>query len=166
MEKERNRILKVGDIYRFRYNEEFLKDKFEPYHCFDGLMTVKESDKGLVLIDGYWSSGNRWFTIKDALEQGDLTFICNLDEVETISEYDSKYFNEKDIYIVPFHSGYRTVIYKRKGAEKCRETILKVLEAKVSYAKSSVESAERSLEWAERDLEKAKVEQDIDEIYV
>lgn len=158
--------IKINDVYRFRYNPEHVKKLHSPYHCFDGLLKVRQSDKGLILVDGYWSSDNKWFTLGDALKQGELEFICNLDEVEQINKYESKYYNEKDIFILPYHSGYHTMYLKRKGAEKCRETIMKQLEAKIQKAKSDLESAKRSLEWAEKDYERALKEEDINKIYL
>jgi len=166
MEKQLKFKIKEGDIYNFRYNEQFMKGNFEPYHCFDGILTVKPSEKGLILEDGYWSSDNRWFTLDKALSEGELTFVCNINEVEVIKEYESMYYNEKDIFILPFHSGYRTVYYKRKGSEKCKETILNQLTAKVQQAESSLISARRSLEWAKEELEKAKKEEDVNKIYL
>lgn len=167
MEEKRNRSIKEGDIYKFRYNEQFMKGNFEPYHCFDGILTVKPSyEKGLILVDGYWSSDNRWFTLDKALSEGELTFICNVNEVEVIKEYESMYYNEKDIFRLPFHSGYHTVYYKRKGAEKCKETILNQLTVKVQQAESSLTSAQRGLEWAKESLEKAKKENEVNKIYL
>lgn len=158
--------IKINDVYRFRYNPEHAKKLHSPYHCFDGILKVRKSDKGLILVDGYWSSDNKWFTLKDALKQGSLEFICNLDDVEQIDEHKSKYYNEKDIFVLPYHSGYHTMYLKRKGAEKCKETIMKQLEAKVQYAKSQIESAKRSLEWAESKYEKSLKQEDINKIWL
>src|SRR5690242_6119857 len=89
---------KVNDVFSFRYNEEEAKKKFEPYHCFDGQLVVKEISGKLALVDTYWGSGdNRRFTIEEAKKQGRLTFKCNLDEVEKADYNDVNYYNEEDI---------------------------------------------------------------------
>lgn len=159
--------LRVNDIYKFRYNEEQERLMVSPYHCFDGILTVKEYDKReLVLVDGYWSSENKWFTLKDALEKGKLTLICNLNETEKITEHESKYYDEKDIFILPFHSGYNTVWLKRKSAEKSREVMLNHLKNKVEDRKQKLESAKRALEMVELDYQKALIEEDLNKIYL
>ena len=76
-----------NDVFDFRYKPEEVKKRFEPYHCFDGTLVVKKySDGKIFLVDTYWGGGDsRTFTPEKAIEQGELTFLCNLDEMVAVS---------------------------------------------------------------------------------
>ena len=78
-----------NDVFNFRYKPEEAKKRFETYHCFDGTLVVKKySNDKLYLVDTYWCGGdNKTFTPDEAIEKGELTFLCNLDEMVDIKKW-------------------------------------------------------------------------------
>ncbi len=131
--------IKVNDVYKFAYNEEWCKKKAEPYWCFDGTLIVKQGNDGnLYLVDTYWGmdggSSNKTFTLEEALEKGSLHFYCNLDEVEECSEYDFNYYADEDLFDLSYQNRCYRRFYKRKGAKRSAEKMKKVLEEKIKEA--------------------------------
>lgn len=139
--------LKVNDVYSFRYNEEEIKKRFEPYHCFDGQLVVKKRHGGdLYLVDTYWGSGdNRTFTLEKALNEGTLTFKCNLDEVENIREHEFGYYDDSDLFNLSHQHGCYKHYTKRKGAERSKGKMLDTINKKIS-------DTEYEIQWAQRNL--------------
>ena len=59
LKEDKNMDIKLNDVYRFRYREEMIKCKFEPYWCFDSQLIVTQNKKReLFLVDTYWGFGN------------------------------------------------------------------------------------------------------------
>jgi hypothetical protein len=161
--------IKEGDVYKFRYNEEYLKNRIsqysDPYHCFDGKLVVKKANAGnLYLEDTYWNTDNKKFTLDEALEQGSLKFIVNLEDVEPIQEYNEQYYSYDDLFDLSYQKGCYRKIMKRKGAEKCPQRIKEVLEEKLRSAEYAVESKSREVRDIKEKLE--KIEQGNIEFYL
>jgi hypothetical protein len=115
--------IKLNDVYKFKYNND---DCLNKYHCFDGQLIVKQNTHGkLYLEDTYYidSVGSRIFTLEKALQEGTLTFFCNLDELEKCKKSDLSYYDNKDIFNLSYQHGYRSAYYKRKGSKKSIEKI-------------------------------------------
>lgn len=149
--------LKLNDAYKFRYNEEW-REK-HPYceHCFDGKLIVrKEKDGKLFLQDTYWggSSTSRTFTLDKALSQGELTFICNLDEVEKCREEDYKYYNDEDIFNLSSQEGCYKDFYIRKGAERSADKMKSTIKNKIQKTISEIDFANSELERLDEKLKK------------
>lgn len=145
--------IKLNDVYKFRYNEKYLKELFEPYWCFDGQLIVKQNKNGeLYLQDTYWGFNGgecKVFTLKQVLERGELTFICNLDEVEECKEYDLKYYDDNDLFDLSYQHGRYKLYFKRKEAKKSPEKMRNVIEIKI-------ETAEHEILWQQRLIEQLK----------
>lgn len=131
--------IKLNDVYRFRYNEEYLKNKLDLYWCFDGQLIVKEKNGELYLEDTYWGSDNRKFTLKEALERGSLTFICNLDNVIECGEYNLQYYADEDIFNLSYQSGCYKKYCIRKNAKHSAEKMKAVLNEKITNSKREIE---------------------------
>lgn len=141
--------LKLNDVYRFRYNDP--SKNYNSYHCFDGQLIVKQkASSNLYLEDTYWcSGGNRTFTLEQALREGKLNFVCNLNEVEKINESELKYYADEDIFDLSYqHSCYKKYV-KRKDAVRCPEKMERVLIRKI-------EELEHNIEWENARLIEAK----------
>lgn len=139
--------IKINDVYSFRYNAEETKKMFEPYHCFDGQLIVRESNKGgLILVDTYWSYDNRTFTLEEALSKGQLTFKFNIDDVQDLKLYDMDYYADEDIFDFSHQHGCYKRYVLRKGAEKSIEKQERVLLEKIDNCKRNIESEKRSLD--------------------
>lgn len=152
---DRKHTFRVNDVYQFRYNAEMVEKLVYPYHCFDGTLTVRATDNGkLILVDGYWSSDNRTFTIDEAFEQGTLEFLCNLDDVVETSDSSNKYYDDDDLITVCHHAGYRNKYYLKKGAEKSISKMLSVLGNQIDYERHLIESSKRNIEMIKKKIER------------
>lgn len=143
--------IKLNDVYLFRYNEEYNKKLFEPYWCFDGQLIVKQNRNGeLYLQDTYWGfdgGEKKTLTLEQVLERGELTFVCNLDEVEKCEEYHLNYYDDKDLFDLSYQHGCYKAYFKRKGANKSIDKMKKVLEEKIK-------STEREILWQQSELQR------------
>jgi len=152
--------IKLNDVYRFRYNEELIKNKFEPYWCFDGQLVVKQSNNGeLYLEDTYWCSGNnKIFTLNEALQKGTLEFICNLDDVEECFIWDLDYYADEDLFNLSYQHNYYKKYYKRKGAKKSVKKMKAILEEKIKHTEQMIEWKKNQLKNLKDELEKLNTE--------
>jgi len=133
--------IKLNDVYKFRYHEEVRNKKaFDSYWCFDGKLIVKENKDGLYLQDTYLNSGDdRRFTLNEALKQGILTFICNLDDVEEIGEYNIQYYNDEDVFDLSTQKGCRKKYCIKKGTKRSAEKMKSVLNEKIEDSERKIE---------------------------
>jgi len=167
METEEKIEIKENDVYHFRYNNYESKKRHDPYHCFDGQMVVvKNNDGGLSLLDTYWSSKHNGFktgggysrrkTLEEAFSEGELKFICNLDDVEEINEHDTKYYSNEDVFDLSYqHHCYRFFV-KKKGAERNAEKIINGIQDEIENEKYRIKSSERSIERLTETLKKVR----------
>jgi hypothetical protein len=146
---------KENNVYLFRYNEAELKARFSPYHCFDGQLVVKVNSKGeKYFVDTYWASKYDGFvssqgveskTIDEALSQGELTFVCNLNDVEEIKECERKYYDDEDIFDLSYQHHCYSYFVKRKGAVRSQAKMLQSIKTKIEEAEYKKQSAERDI---------------------
>ena len=142
--------IKLNDVYKFRYHEEVRNKKvFDPYWCFDGQLIVKENKNGLYLEDTYWSGDSRKFTLEEALQDGILTFVCNLDDVIECREYNLQYYEDEDTFNLSYQSGCYKKYCVRKNAKRSPEKMKSVLNEKI-------EESERKIKWLTSDVESYK----------
>jgi superfamily II helicase len=116
--------IKLNDVYSFQFNEEYIKTHFEPYHCFDGQLIVKNYNGELRLKDTYYST-SKYFTLEELQSVGTLTFKCNLNDVETCRESDKMYYAKEDIINLSYQRGCYKWFVKKKGAKRVKEVMLK-----------------------------------------
>lgn len=146
---------KENDVFEFRYKPEELKKRFAPYHCFDGTLVVKKYDGKIYLVDTYWSGGDsRIFTPEKAIEQGELTFLCTLEEMVDIKEYETLYYDDTDIVKMYIHAGYRSRFLIKKGTQRSQSKMLQSIRQKIEDEHSKIRSAENSLKWLNETLKK------------
>lgn len=151
--------LKENDVYSFRYNDEAKAKIPYPYHCFDGQLIVQKlSSGGFILKDTYWGGSNdcKWFTLEDALKQGELKLKCNLSEVEKISEHQLCYYADKDIFDLSHQHGCYKDYKVRKGAPRSSEKMLRVIQQQIEDAIYRKGAAERELVRLSEKLEKVQ----------
>ena len=147
--------LKIGDVYRFFYNEEQRKKEGYPgalQHCFEGLLVAKKSGEEIILVDTFWGindSGNKTFTLKDATSKGTLTYYCNLEDIEKIKKYELEDYQDVDLFSISTqHACDESCIYyyKRKGAVKSPSKKIEVLNRKISEEKHNIDWSIRKIE--------------------
>lgn len=153
--------MKVGDVFRFHY---FERAKYSG-HCFDGQLVVMERYGGLVLCDTYWGfnrcdQDTKRFTPEQAEREGELTFVCNLGDVEEIKDYEAPLYADGDTFNLSHQHGCYRKWAKRKGARRDRAAILRNAQEKLADARRKAQSAMHSVEWAARQYQKAETATD------
>lgn len=143
--------MRNGDVYRFSYTD--TSGMHMPYHCFDGqLVAFEQSDGSFLLRDTYWlhdfkeRSDTRTFTEADAKAEGELVFVCNLNDVQKIKKHDADYYDDGDLFNISYQHGCYPCMALRKGAAKSPEKMLRVIEQRTAEARRNIESAQREIE--------------------
>ena len=96
-DKQRNDVItdidqiQVNDVFRFRWHDG--SGGFMPDHCFDGKLIAREQNGEILLIDTYWLSNNKRFSLKEdspryVFKKGKIRFVCNLDDIEKITRHE------------------------------------------------------------------------------
>lgn len=144
-----------GDVYRFVYSQaEWERARSGLGHgdlnwAFDGQLIYRDG----LLCDTYWGldwrgDTGRRFHVAEAVAKGKLTFVCNINDVETIRDYEYELYAESDAFNLCHQHGCYKHFVKRKGAKRDPERMRAVVERKVAEARSAVDSAIRQLEYA------------------
>ncbi len=159
--------VKENDVFDFRYKPE-VEDKINESwggssrHCFDGQLIAKKDYKNhWSFVDTYWSFGNggddsHSFSLKEIREQGKITFVCNLADIEEIQEYEQKYYDDKDIFNLSHQHGCYKFYAIKKGTKKSNTKMLKTVNDKIQEAKRDLERAGDKIE--EYSQKKTKIE--------
>lgn len=156
--------IKVKDVFHATW-----KDSSKSNHCFEGLLVAEQWDRGIVLVDTYWNSENKWFTPEQAEVQLNLTYYCNLDDYELKNVPNAGKYYDKGDYIY-MHSQHACVescryFYLKKGAIKSKDKMIASLNEKIEEAKREISSANSTIEWALKDIEKIENGQ-LENIYI
>ena len=152
--------MKVNDIYKIRYTDDYKKTIFDPHHCFEGLGVVKEISNQLILADTFWGIGDysgKTFSNKDVGAKIKIDYIGNLDDLEPIYRQDIDYLDDTDVVVLSRqHACAKSCIsyYKKKGAVKSAKKIEAVVREKIEDAKHRIKSASRDVERLEETLGK------------
>jgi hypothetical protein len=149
--------IKLGDVYNFSYNAEWSKKIFDPRWCFDGQLIVKQDGEGeLYLQDTYWGwddNEGKYFTLIEALNRGELTFVCNLNEVEKCNKRDMCYYADEDIFDLSYQHGCYENYYKKKNAVISHDKMEQVLKDKIEILEREIEYKKSDLKWRKEQLE-------------
>lgn len=149
--------IKLNDVYRFRYSDEYNSNGKDNYWCFDGQLVVKEGrENTLILQDTYWSSDSKTFSLEEALKKGSLKFICSMEDVIECQENDRKYYKPEDIFDLSCQHHYRKAIYRNKEARKDLGIMQESLEDMIGETEREIQYAKNSLEFLQEKLEKVK----------
>ena len=155
--KTEQKQINEGDVFNFSYKPEIREKMSYPDHCFDGqLVARKNSDGEIVLIDTYWGSSDRHFTIGEAEEKGILTFRFNIGEVENTNEDVERYYKKEDWFNFSHQHGCYKRFVVRKGAKKDKEIMLNAIGEKLREKHEKI----KSLSWDIQRLgeDKARIE--------
>lgn len=144
--------LKEKDVYQARWKERSWGDQKD--HCFEGLLVVlRDHTDKLLLVDSFWGVGkmdeyNKKYTLEDAKKHFDLTYYCNLDEIEPVGSYDLNYYaNEDVIFLHDQHACVESCkyYYIKKGATRNRDKMIETLNKKIEESKYIIERETRNL---------------------
>jgi len=136
-------------IYRFVFSEEYKQQNSNKnlYHCFDGILIpssktytygfneknelIENNNKTFTFSDTYWGNGEVKFrSFEELLSKGNISLICNMDEVEPIEEKEIKYYKDKDIVNLSRHHGHYKRFFKHKNAIRDKQTIINLIDEK------------------------------------
>lgn len=146
LKKEHTPQFVENDVYNFRYKPDEFKKRFEPYHCFDGILVVQKHNDKIYLVDTYWSTGdNKIFTPEKAISEGELTFLCNLDEMMDIKSSETVYYDDADIVELNIHAGHRNRFLIKKDTVRSQSKMLQVIKHKIENEHCKIRGAESSL---------------------
>lgn len=145
--------VRENDVFRFRYSDQvergIREHSYDAYHCFDGILKAHERMDGMIILwDTYWgtvSNSSRWFTVEEAHEKGELTFVCNLDDVDPIRESDMKYYDDSDVFALRIHHGYRNEYYLRRGAERSQTKMLETINSQIESTEQDIRHGQDKL---------------------
>lgn len=169
--------LKLGDVYTFSWNsEEYDKQLWQGSlsHCFEGLLVVmnypiyQESSNSykdeLRLVDTFWGvnsiSNNKSFTLEEAQKKGNLSFYCNLFEIEPVKNCDLDKYDDDDIYRL--HDQHSCVescnyYYIKKGAKKSPKKRISVIDAKINTLESDIAYKIREIKFLSAERQKIEI---------
>ncbi len=102
---------KDGDVFYWSW-----KDRSKSGHCCAWVAIYR----GNTLEDTFWSSDNKRWTPEKAIQELDLEFKGNLNDLEKIDRWESEYYHPLDITDLQHSNSSGAPIYKRKGSTKDR----------------------------------------------
>ena len=149
--------LKEGNIYFWSYKE--LWEGGDPYWCKSRIAIVKNGR----LKDTYSGGGHNDTTLD--LDEVDLEYQGNLDDLVNIPKHQIKYYRKEDIVNLTHANSYGSQIYLKKGAQKDVDAIRSELNGRRNEANREISHAVSRLEYLQRQLlllEQGK----IDEVYL
>lgn len=156
--------LRQGDVFLFVYSQQtWDRARSGIGHgdlnwCFDGQLEVQADGR---LRDTYWSANDgRSFTHAEALAQGTLTFVCNLNDVDLCPAGNLRHYAPEDGFDISYQHGCYKRFAVRKGAVRNRDRMLSELDAQMRAVHEDAAMHQRQ---ALRDIEalsamRAKVE--------
>lgn len=129
-----------GDVYRFSYSEAARERwRTDPYWCFDGQVVVRNGQ----LCDTYWSFGACGDARVVRPEDGTLTFVCNLNDVREVKEYECKHYAESDCFNLSSQHGCYKRFAVRKDAPRSPERMLEEIRKKEQAIRDEMERVVR-----------------------
>jgi hypothetical protein len=144
-----------GDVFAFSYNQAArarARDGLghgDLSWCFDGQLVWRRDH----FVDSYWGIeagvvDGRKMTWSEALRDGSLRFLCNLNDVESIREDQYPLYGDGDAFNLSHQHGCHKFFVKRRGAKKNKARMAEAVEAKVTSARSEVDRAVNALMYA------------------
>lgn len=135
--------LQEGDVYRFSYSQAEREKAAQGWsgslhHCFDGTVVVR----GGKLVDTYWDSSNQGRVVTP--EQGELTFVCNLNEVRNVAEHETLQYDESDVFDLRYNHGCIKRWMVRNDAKPSAKRILDEIRKKRNAVENEMQRAVRS----------------------
>ncbi|MDR3551249.1 MAG: hypothetical protein P4L31_07590 [Candidatus Babeliales bacterium] len=158
------REIKLNDVFHANY-----KDTSKSNRCFEGLLVARQGNDRIILVDTFWNSENKWWTLEDVENELNLTYYCNLDDYDLKNIPNAQKFYDKTDYIY-MHSQHACVescryFYLKKGATKSKDKMIASLNEKIEEAKCKISSANSTIEWALKDIKKIE-NGELENIYI
>lgn len=140
--------MREGDYFLWEFKQKVVKNRQDSvragtlYWCCARKAIVKNGR----LCDIFWSTegeGMSW-TVEEAADLLDLTFLANKDDIEPTTH--EKYYDKKDVIDLSHPNSLERGIYIRKDAQRSRAAMSSLLEDKIESAEYALSSAKRDLD--------------------
>lgn len=134
-------VLNEGDVFTFSYSQAE-RDKAAQgwagslHHCFDGQLVVRNGK----LCDTFWGFEASEPRIVRP-DQGELTFVCNLNDVREIREYETRQYDAADVFNLTHHHGHHKRFAVRKNATTSGTRMLEEIRMKRSVTEDEMKRA-------------------------
>lgn len=154
--------IKENDVFNANYKKGFEKSQIELSWNLDcQLIARKDKDGDIVLFDSFGSAyydfnddgvydfsfpSSKMFFVENALKRFDLTFKCNLSDIERINYGDRHYYNEGDVFDLSYHENLYCLFFIKKGVKKSKEKLLNAIDEKLKDAVEKIENLELDIE--------------------
>jgi hypothetical protein len=155
---------KVGDIFRWSWNAETLK-KYEDkksagtlYWCCSRICVFEDDGK---LWDTYWSScksENKRFTLEDAEERLELTYVGNFNDLTEAKRGDRAYYEDKYCVDISHPNMSRGGFYLRKGATKSLDKMRRIMKRNIKKLQYDADHAQRMVNEMEKELDNLSID--------
>lgn len=164
--------IKPGDVFRFSWHYDESKQHTDRMWCFDGKLVAHQAGDGILLVDTYWDGGQRVhsdagkrFTPEEAFKAGSLEFICNLNDVEPVKDYECRWYDKEDLFDLSYQHRCYGRYMKRKGAKKSKEAMRRALAEDRREVEENLRAAVHKLEWIARSLQQIEDAPDVEKLY-
>lgn len=132
--------LTEGDVYNFTYSDaERARTRMDLNWCFDGQVVVRNGR----LCDTYWGFNSGESRIVTP-EQGTLTFVCNLNDVIEIQHYQTRRYDDADVFNLSHQHGCHKLFVRRKDAQPSATKMLAQIDDRMREVRHEAERAVRS----------------------
>lgn len=136
-------IVKIGDVFNFRFKTVDTKPGIDPYWCFDGQLVAElENDGDIILFDTYYSYDRKAWTIEELKSKGELKFRFNTNDVTVVDKHKLNYYDDSDW----FDFSYQKHCYKRyvlkneaiKSKSKMTQVVMDIMKNERSKIDNSI----------------------------
>ena len=139
--------MKEGDVYRWYYKDDEEYRKRNPstaYWCMDNQCVVKDGK----LYDTYWcynldTFGSSCREVNP--EDVDLTFICNLHDINFIHYTDVDEYEK--VYNLSYHKQHKRLFAVDKGVTKSNNAIKAKLVKEIKKAEHEISYLQHTIQW-------------------
>ena len=159
--------IKNGDVYRFHWHPdpEPVQGR-DRYWCFDGQLVAVDG----LLVDTFWRFGvrdthSRTFTVEEACKAGELTYVCNVNDLEPAPHSAERWYDKADLFDLSHQHRCYGKLMLRKGAKKNKEAMLRALSADRKEAEDDLRAAVHKIEWVARTRQIVEDAADVEKVY-
>lgn len=165
-----------GDVFHFNWSPETIKEMGAMVtHCFQGiLMVLKNGDGELEFYDTYWGiggKGGKYLSLdklnKELSKGAHLTYYCNMNDLEQISEHETVYYDDEDLFdLASQNRCHPSCIsyYKKRGAKRSQAKMISVMEEKIKDKENVIKHAQWGIERYNLALKEIQTTKDINSI--
>jgi|WetSurMetagenome_2_1015567.scaffolds.fasta_scaffold01001_8 hypothetical protein len=142
--------IKDGDIFFWSYKDELKHKDSMTYWAKSRYAIAKDG----ILRDTFWSNHCDGFnlTYEKALDELELQYLGNLNELEKKSEYFVDYYDEKDCVNINHSNSLKGNFYIRCGAKRSKKKMVEVIKYKIEKERGNIKFSVNEIKYLKRAL--------------